>query len=345
MRRDDLPDDRRPQVTNAVPLTEIWRGDIVESLHLGHAVICNGQGEVIEGWGDADAVTYPRSSAKMIQAMPLVDSGAADAFGLGPRQLALACASHQGAAVHTEAVNDWIHGLGLSDDDFRCGPQMPQDRAAFNHLIKTDGSPCQVHNNCSGKHAGFMTLSKHLNGGPEYVDPDHPVQRACFEAFEELTGERSPGFAPDGCNAPNSITTMRGIGRAMGWFANATTGGGVRQDAAVRLREAMIANPLLVAGEKRACTELMKACHEPVALKTGAEGFFVAIAPTKKLGIALKAADGSTRAANCTIAALLVRIGVLDPQHPATLKFMNAPILNRRKVRTGIVKPVDGLLP
>ena len=130
-------------MTNAVPLTEIWRGDIVESLHLGHAVICNGQGEVIEAWGNPDAVIYPRSSAKMIQAMPLVDSGAADAFGLTQQQLALACASHQGAAVHTDAVTEWIHGLGLSDEDFRCGPQMPQDREAFNHLIKTDGSPCR----------------------------------------------------------------------------------------------------------------------------------------------------------------------------------------------------------
>lgn len=331
-------------MTHAVPLTEIWRGQIVESLHMGHAVICNGQGEVIEAWGDADAVVYPRSSAKMIQAMPLVESGAADAFGLTDTQLALACASHQGAAVHTDAVNAWIGGLGFTDDDFRCGPQMPQDREAFNYLIKTDGTPCQVHNNCSGKHAGFMTLSKHLGGGPDYIDPDHPAQCACFEAFEELTGEPSPGFAPDGCNAPNSITTMRGMGRAMGWFSNATEGGGARQNAAVRLRNAMIANPLLVAGEKRACTELMQACHEPVALKTGAEGFFVAIAPTKKLGVALKAADGSTRAANCTIAALLVRIGVLDAEHPATLRFMNAPILNRRKVQTGMIKPVEGLL-
>lgn len=331
-------------MTKAVPLTEIWRGQIVESLHMGHAVICNTQGEVIEGWGDPDAVVYPRSSAKMIQAMPLLETGAADAFGLTDVQLALACASHQGAAVHTDAVTEWITGLGFRDEDFLCGPQMPQDRAAFNHLIKTDGSPCQVHNNCSGKHAGFMTVSKHLGAGPDYIDPDHPAQKACFDVFEELTGEPSPGWAPDGCSAPNSITTMRGMGRAMGWFAGATEDGGTREAAAVRLREAMMAHPLLVAGERRACTELMRACHEPVALKTGAEGYFVAIAPTKGVGIAVKAADGSTRAANCTIAALLVRIGVLEPEHPATLRFMNAPILNRRKIRTGTIKPVDALL-
>ena len=331
-------------MSTPVPLTEIWRGQIIESLHYGHALICDEKGEVVECWGDPDAVVYPRSSAKMIQALPLIESGAAEAFHLTTEHLALACASHQGAAVHTDRVSDWIAGLGYTDSDFRCGPQMPQDRAAFNNLIKTDGSPCQVHNNCSGKHAGFMTVSKHLGGGADYIDPDHPAQQACFAAFEEVTGEPSPGFAPDGCSAPNSITTMRGMGRAMGWFASAVEGKDARHTAAVRLVQAMIEHPLLVAGEKRACTELMRACSEPVALKTGAEGYFVAIAPTRKRGIALKITDGTTRAANCTIAALLVRIGVLDPEHPSAKRFMNAPIRNRRKVETGQIKPVAELL-
>lgn len=331
-------------MTGAVPLTEIWRGPIIESLHMGHAVICNAAGDVVEAWGNPDAIVYPRSSAKMIQALPLVESGAADALGLTTEHLALACASHQGAAVHTERVRAWLAELGLGDADLRCGPQMPQDREAFNTLIKTDDSPCQVHNNCSGKHAGFMSLSKHMHGGPEYIDADHPVQQAIFAAFEEVTGETSPGWAPDGCSAPNSITTMRGIGRAVAAFAAAKEGADARQTAMVRLYQAMIAHPVLVAGERRACTELMRAVSEPVALKTGAEGFFVAIAPTKKLGIAVKAQDGSVRAANCTIAALLVRIGVLDPEHPLAKRFMNAPILNRRKIQTGMTKPVDALL-
>ncbi|MEO1137971.1 MAG: asparaginase [Pseudomonadota bacterium] len=331
-------------MTNAVPLTEIWRGPIVESVHMGHAVICDQAGEIVECWGDPDAVVYPRSSAKMIQALPMVESGAADAFGLHDEHLALSCASHQGAAIHTDRVRAWLAELGLTDDDFLCGPQMPQDRAAFNYLIKTDGKPCQVHNNCSGKHAGFLTLSKFLKSGPDYIDPDHPVQKACFEAFESITGQVSPGFAPDGCSAPNSITTMHGMGRAMAWFANAKEGADVRQTAAVKLRQAMIKHPDLVAGERRACTELMRACSEPVALKTGAEGYFVAIAPQKRLGIALKITDGTTRAANCTIAALLVRIGVLDPNHPSARRFMNAPILNRRKIETGQIRPVVSLL-
>lgn len=331
-------------MTNPAPLTEIWRGPIVESLHLGHAVICDTKGDIVEAWGNPEAVVYPRSSAKMIQALPLVESGAADAHGLTSEHLALACASHQAGAIHTDRVKAWLADLGLDDDDLRCGPQMPQDRTAFNDMICNEKSPCQVHNGCSGKHAGFLTLTQHLGGGPDYVEIDHPVQKACLEAFESVTGESSPGHGIDGCAAPNFLTTMHGMARAMSWFAGAVEGADARQNAAVRLWQAMIAHPELVAGEKRACTELMRACSEPVALKTGAEGYFVGIAPTRGLGIALKIADGATRGSNCTIAALLIRLGLLDPAHPAARRFCNAPILNRRKEETGVIKPVSDLL-
>ena len=328
----------------AVPLTEVWRGPVVESLHFGHALICGADGDIIECWGDPNAVVYPRSSAKMIQALPLIESGAAEAYRLSDEQLALACASHQGAAAHTDRVASWLKELGHTDDDLRCGPAMPQDRSAFNALVIADQKPCQMHNNCSGKHAGFLTLSKHLGGSKEYIEIDHPVQKACLAAFEDLTEVTSPGYGLDGCSAPNFLSTMHGMGRAMGWFAAAKSGVNARQTAAVRLREAMIAHPFLVAGERRACTELMRACHEPVALKTGAEGYFVAIAPTKQVGVALKILDGSMRAANCTIAALLVRIGVLDAKHPTTRRFMHAPVLNKNKIETGSMRPVAALI-
>ncbi len=264
-------------MSKAVLLCEIWRGDFMESCHLGHAVVCGKDGQIRESWGDPGKVVLPRSSAKMIQALPLIESGAADAFGLGSEQLALACASHEGAAIHTDRVNRWLAGLGLSDDDLRCGPQMPFDRTAKRRIICTDDSPCQVHNNCSGKHAGFLTLGRHLGAGPEYIDPAHPVQQAVRAAFEDVTGEDSPGFGVDGCSAPNFATTMEGMARAMAFFACADNGGSRRQSAAARLREAMVAHPDLVAGEGRACTELMQAMGGKVAIKTGAEGVFVAM--------------------------------------------------------------------
>lgn len=322
-----------------VPFAEIWRGPFLESVHLGHAVVCDASGDIVHAWGDPEAVTLPRSSSKMIQALPLITSGAADAHGLNTEQLALSCASHQGAAIHTDRVGAWLKTLGLTDDAFRCGPQTPSDKDAREALIKTDSSPCQIHNNCSGKHAGFLTLNQHLGGGADYVEVDHPVQKACLEAFEATTLETSPGYGIDGCSAPNYAATLHGIARSMAFFASAHERSDTQSKAAARLVDAMRLHPELVAGETRACTELMRAMDGKVAIKTGAEAVFVAILPEQKLGIALKIVDGTTRASECAIAAILVKLGVLNPDHPATLKRMNAPLTNWRGTLTGYIRP------
>lgn len=325
-------------------LAEVWRGPFHESHHLGHALICDGSGQIMSAWGDPDAVVLPRSSSKMIQALPLLTSGAADARGLTSEQLALACASHQGAPIHVDRVNTWLSDLGLDDGALRCGPQVSRDTDLKIEMIRAHESPCRVHNNCSGKHAGFLTLAQHLGAGPNYVDPDHPVQRACLDAFETVTDQASPGFGIDGCSAPNFATTMHGMARAMGWFATA----GQRSDslsiAAARLVEAMHRHPELVAGEGRACTRLMRAAKEPLALKTGAEGYFIAILPTRGLGIAIKAADGATRAAECAIAALLVRLDLLDEADPEVMAFLRPIIRNWDGLATGEIRPSPGLL-
>lgn len=330
-------------MTSPVAIAEIWRAEFLESVHLGHAVVCDGAGEIVAAFGNPDEVILPRSSSKMIQGLPLVTSGAADAAGLTTEQLALACASHQGAAIHTRRVQAWLQDLGLGDEDLRCGPQAPNDISERDALICAHEGPCQRHNNCSGKHSGFLTLTKHLGAGPEYIDVAHPVQVACKDAFEEVTGMTSPGYGIDGCSAPNYATTVHGLARAMGWFASAGARSDSMSQAAVRLHEAMRLHPELVAGETRACTELMRAMNGKVAIKTGAEGVFVAILPERQMGIALKAADGTTRAAECAIATLLVRLGVLDASHPATLKRMNAEIRNWRGVLTGYIRPTGAL--
>ena len=317
----------------AVELVRVIRGDRIESVHRGHAVICDGTGAVVEAWGDPAAVIYPRSSCKMIQALPLLESGAGR--DLTSRQVALACASHQGAAIHTEAVSAWLSDLGLSEPDLRCGTHMPYADDAKSALIRAGEAPCQLHNNCSGKHAGFLTLSKHLGGGPDYVEIDHPVQIAVRRAFEEVTGMDSPGYGIDGCSAPNFATRLDALGAAMGRFAAAREGGGTRADAMARLTQAMGAAPELVAGEGRACTDLMRAMGGRVAVKTGAEAVFVAIVPELDRGVALKIVDGGTRAAEATIAALLVRLGVLDAAAPVARRLMEGPIANCRGTVTG----------
>ena len=326
-------------MSDPVVLAEIWRGAFLESVHRGHAAVCRPDGEVVMAWGDPDAIVLPRSSAKMIQALPLIESGAAAKQGLTSNHLALACASHNGALIHTDPVRAWLEDLGLGDDDLRCGSQTPRDTPAQNALVKSDLTPCQVHNNCSGKHAGFLTLAKHLGAGPEYIDPDHPVQKAILEAFERATDQVSPGYGIDGCSAPNFATTMRGMARAMAQFAAAGP-----DTPHAQLVAAMTAHPELVAGEGRACTRLMRAMQGRVAIKTGAEGFFIAILPEQQLGIALKIADGASRAAECAIAAILVKLGALEPDNPEALAYTNGPITNWRGVETGFLRAAPALI-
>ncbi|MDX8352827.1 asparaginase [Cognatiyoonia sp. IB215182] len=328
-------------MTNPVDLVEIWRGDLRECVHQGHAVVCDESGQIVEAWGDPEALIYPRSSCKMIQALPLLESGAG--AHLTDEQLALACASHQGAAIHTDRVRAWLRDLDLTDDALRCGPQVPSDKDARNALIRAGDEPCQFHNNCSGKHAGFLTLSKHMGAGAEYHEIDHPVQQACKAAFEDVTGESSPMFGIDGCSAPNHACTLHGLARAMAFFASAGDRNDTRSQAATRLIQAMVGHPDLVAGETRACTELMRAMDGRVAIKTGAEGVFIAIVPEKRMGVAVKISDGATRASECAIAAILVKLGVLDADHPAAKARLTPSIQNRRGITTGQIRPVAAL--
>jgi L-asparaginase II len=320
-------------------LIELWRGGQRESLHSGHAVICDTKG-VVEAWGCPSEIIFSRSSCKMIQALPLIESGAADAAGLTDRQLALACASHSGARMHVDAVDQWLQALDLGESHLRCGCHMPSDRDENRRLTCGDEAPSQLHNNCSGKHAGFLTLNRHLGGGTEYVEPDHPVQQAVKAAFEEVTGESSPGYGIDGCSAPNWSCSLAGLGRAMAAFADPADDG--RGRAMRRLVDAMRAHPEMVAGEGRACTVLMRASGGRVATKTGAEAVFVAILPDQGLGVALKVTDGGTRAAEAAITALLVHLGVLERNHPAVGRFLTDPIRNWRGIVTGEMRTAPG---
>lgn len=330
-------------MTEAAPLVELWRGELLESRHSGHAVICDGTGQITEAWGDAEAVIYPRSSCKMIQALPLVESGAADVAGLTTEQLALACASHMGAAIHTDRVLAWLGELGLTDDAFRCGPQEPREIEARNALLRAGGTPCQYHHNCSGKHCGFLTLNAHLGAGPDYHLIDHPMQVAIRAAFEEVTGEDSPTWGIDGCSVPNHATTVHGLARAMATFATAESRTDTRSRAMVRLATAMRTHPALVSGEGEACTELMRAAGGRATIKGGAEGVYTAILPDLGLGVGLKISDGANRAAQTAIAAILARLGVIDPAHPFVQTRLDGPILNTRGLDTGRIRPAPAL--
>jgi len=329
-------------MTDPVKLVELHRNGILESTHRGHVVICDSAGVVAE-WGNPAEIIFPRSSCKMLQALPLVESGAADTAGLDVPHLALACASHQGALIHTALATSWLEGLGLGEADLRCGPQKPDDFEARAILREALKSPCQLHNSCSGKHAGFLTLNQHLNGGSEYIELDHPVQKSVKAAFEEMTEAASTGYGIDGCSAPNFTCELGHLARAMAKMARPDALGGTRAEAAKRLVQAMIAHPLLVAGEGRACSALMAAAGGKAAVKTGAEGVFVAILPERGIGVALKVEDGQTRASEAVIAAVLVRLGVVNAADPRVAPYLHRLEINRRGIHVGSFNVVEAL--
>lgn len=323
-------------------LIETTRGGRVESRHRGAFVLADAGGSILASARDARAVIFPRSSYKLFQTLPLVESGAAEAFGLSPEELALASASHSGEPMHTEKVAAWLARLGLGPDDLKCGAHPPRHGATRRALILKGDEPSQLHNNCSGKHAGFLTLAKHL-GAPiaGYTDPDHPVQKAVAATLSDLAG-LTPHDMPvgtDGCSAPNFGLSLDAFARALAKTAALQTGSDTRDAAAQRLMEAMAAHPELVAGTGRCCTALITASGGKAIVKVGAEGVYSALLPAHGLGLALRIDDGAERAANAAMAACLARMGLVDPDDPAVVPFRNPPLKNFRGVTTGDIRP------
>jgi L-asparaginase II len=305
-------------------LVSTTRGPIVENRHTGILAIADASGAIREAWGDTDKAILPRSAIKMIQALPLLESGAAEAARLGDEHLALACASHEGASIHTERVAAWLNALGLDEGALRCGPQPPRDAA-----LKAARIPAsRIMNNCSGKHTGFLTYARHI-GTPldTYLDPAGRVQGDIEAAFAEVTGQEAPlSYGIDGCSAPNFVASTAGVARSMALFAAPPSG--VRGEAMARLRDAMRAHPLLISGEKRACAALIEATNRRAVVKTGADGVYTGIVPERGLGFCLKIDDGSRTAAEALCAAALVQIGVLEAEHPVARALMNTQIRN-----------------
>lgn len=325
-------------------LIEVTRGKLVESVHRGAVAVCDADGKVRLAIGDIEQPIYPRSSLKPVQAIPLVESGAADAFGLGDEEIALACASHSGEPMHTDRVAAWLKKIGCTADDLACGTHPVRFEPVMEALIRAREKPTRIHNNCSGKHTGFLTVAKHMGVAVKgYEKIDHPVQRAVAEALKDLAGMSGElQWGVDGCVAPNFVVPLNKLARAMARFAN-TKGLSEKRAAAMKhILAAMIAHPELVAGTGRACTAMMRESQGKAAVKTGAEGVYVAILPEMGLGIALKIDDGATRAAEAAIAQMLINLGAVSGGE--TAKLARSDVRNTRGDAVGERRPTDALL-
>ena len=327
-------------------VVEVTRGGMVESRHRAAVAIVDTQGTVVASWGDIERPVYGRSAIKPLQALPLVESGAADAFGLEPAEIALACASHNGEPRHVESVTAWLSRIGCSVADLECGRHLPYHTASAEALIRAGTAPTAAHNNCSGKHAGFLTTARHL-GEPTkgYIRYEHPVQQRILGLLEQMAG-LDLGEAPrgvDGCGIPVIGIPLGNTAMAMARLADPDRLPPARAAAARRILAAMTAEPFMVAGTGRFCTAVMEVAGAAVALKTGAEGVYAAALPTVGLGVALKVDDGAGRAAEVAMGCVLRHLKLLSAdQERALAAQLTPPIRNRVGLETGRVQPSAG---
>jgi L-asparaginase II len=314
-------------------LVEVTRGGRVESIHRGAIAIVDAAGKCVAAWGDVEAAVFARSAFKALQALPLVESGAAEAFGVTGEELALACASHSGEAMHVERVEPWLARIDCSESNLACGPHLPLHEPTAHAMLRAGERPCRLHNNCSGKHTGFLTLARHLRVSVEgYERPDHPVQVLVREAIADMSGldARNMPVGIDGCAAPNYAIPLTHLAQGMARLGDPSSLHPDRAAAAKRLTAAWKTHPLLVSGTGRACSDLIIAAKGATVVKTGAEGVFTAVLPERGLAVALKIDDGATRAAETAMAKVLTLLGAAAEDAPEIAKHLNAAVRNWR---------------
>lgn len=336
---------REANMSNPV-LVEVTRGSRVESRHRGAVAVADAEGRRVFALGEVTAPVFPRSAIKALQALPLVEQGAAERYCFGDEELALACASHSGEPAHVAGVERILAKAGLDSSALRCGAHWPISQSATYALART-GAASALHNNCSGKHAGFLCLACAMGvGTAEYFHPEHPVQRQVRAVLEDFTGVvlDEDRCAIDGCSVPTWAVPLENLARG---FAKFGTGHGLapeRARAAARLRQACAAQPWFVAGTGRFCTEIMQLFGERVFAKTGAEGVYCAALPEQGLGIALKCDDGASRAAQAIMAAMIARFLPHDAAERAALAPLMQPSLrNWNGIEVGAIRVTAAL--
>ncbi len=326
-------------MTNPV-LVEITRGPKVESVHRGSIFVIDGDGKTVLDIGDTSVPVFPRSAVKAIQALPLIESGAADAFSFGNKELSLSCASHNGEAEHIRMARDMLSRAGLEETCLECGGHWSSRQHVLLEQSKIyDETPPAICNNCSGKHTGFVCTAAHLGIDTKgYIKADHQIQQGINEAMQSVTGAAHDMdiCGTDGCSIPTYAIPLTAMANG---FAKMGTGNGLsptRAKAAKRLLTACMAEPFYMAGTKRFCTDFMTLGKGRLFAKTGAEGVFCGTIPELGFGIALKCDDGSSRGAEAMMAAVMAQLlGKNDPLFDGVMAMSRSVITNWNGIEVG----------
>ncbi len=321
-------------MTNPI-IAEVYRGSMVESRHRGAFAVVDASGATRAETGDIQTPIFPRSAIKAFQCLPLIKSGAAQHFGLNDEEIALCCSSHNGEAEHVRVARSILEKCGATEDAYECGAHMPGSKDATYELVRKGKPPSQVHNFCSGKHAGMIALAKHLNiSVKDYVKPDHPVQKMVVETLARYC-EVDMALAPvaiDGCSVPTWAIPLRNT--ALG-FAKLCDD---KNPAATWIIKSVRAHPFMIAGTDRFDSKIMQAVPR-LFIKLGAEGLFCGCIPHAGLGFALKCDDGAYRGAEVAAAQMLEKLDIWTVDEKQALhRFTQEPLENWRKISVGQVK-------
>lgn len=351
---------------NAQPLFEATRGDIVESVHYGSIAVADSNGKLIASIGDPHTVAFLRSSAKPFQALPFVERGGVERFHFTPRELSIACASHEGSDLHVETVREMQRKAGIQESRLQCGAHLPGDANALKDLILKGQPPTPIRNNCSGKHTAMLAHAK-MRGLPldNYLDIEHPIQQDILASFSDLCliPSEEIHLGIDGCSAPNFAIPLYNAALGMARFCDPRELSETRADACRRIITAMTTHPEMVSGEGEFDCELMKAGEGKILCKRGAEGYqIVGLMPgvlgkdSPGVGITFKVSDGdasrmnadfelSVRVRPAVTLEILRQLGVLSSKQEQSLGRFGPvkSILNHRGIVTGKTRPVFNL--
>jgi L-asparaginase II len=313
-------------------IAEITRGTMVESQHRGAFAVSNANGNVILSEGHISVPIFPRSAIKAFQCVPVIESGAADRFGLNDEGIALCCSSHNGEQEHLRVASSILKKAGVDEAAYECGAHWPERLDDKQLLFKSGQEPRAIHNNCSGKHAGMLALAKQLGVPLEgYTKSDHPVQQAIAQALSiycNVDVAKAP-MGIDGCSVPTWAMPLENLAQG---FAKLFTPGNKTGE---RIAGAVRAHPFMVAGTGRFDTKIMQAVPR-LFIKVGAEGVFCGAIPHASLGFALKIDDGAIRGAEVAVANVLSKLDCWTIEETDAIKsFAHSTLRNWRKLEVG----------
>lgn len=320
-------------------LIHVYRGQYVESIHYGSVAVVDAKGTLLKSAGDAYFKTFIRSSAKPIQAMPVIFSGAAEKYGFTVRELAVMCASHSGEAIHVETVRSILNKIGVPEEKLSCGVHAPYHKPTADAMLHAGVQPTSIHCNCSGKHSAMLTLCAFYGWDLDtYIQVEHPVQQMMIDVMSAVAEVPRDDFwlGVDGCGVPVFGLPLYNMALSYARLSQPDTLPVKYQEPARVLTKAMYTEPMLVAGTDRFCTDLMRVMKGKVIAKAGAEAIYCVGFVGLGIGLAVKVNDGGPRGKELVVLKAMEDLGLISQEEMAQLeRYRHPEVKNHHQVITG----------